>query len=256
MSLVMLGNIGLLIYGIDNNTYIVARVSKISAKSSNLNPVYRRRKAIILIIVVWLLPIVYGAVSMISWNCTQGQCTCTLRYKSNKPICPEDSCSHLYTPMSKSYLLSITIIFILECLGLVLFIIKSIIELKGKEGSDRTKPARWSRVIRKYARIHRLVIYLLVLFFLSTTPSMILITLDYFFTDMVISHEAVNFILPLPLISCLISPILIYRHVSDIPRAVSNLLTLFWSNKKKNRPNKRNKSQNELMSLSEKQTIP
>lgn len=238
MSLVMLGNIGLFIYGIDDNTYIVGRNSDSSQKSSNLSPTYRRRKALLLIFSVWLLPILYGSLSMTPWNCTLDHCTCTLRYQSNKPICFDESCSHLFTPMAKSYLFSIALLSALEHIILIGFILNSVIAVRRKRATSE-RSFTVLQAFKVYVETHRLVFYLYGIFFICTSPVMVLVILDFVFPLLSIPHEVLNVVMPLPLVYSLASPGLICYHMSDIRRAVVSFCSLVCSCKNKRKTNKK-----------------
>ena len=230
----MCGNIGLLIYGIDDNTYIVGRITKPSQQAENLSPKYKRRKANILIAIVWILPAIYGALSMAPWNCTW-ECTCTLSYESNRPICPGTSCSRLFTPMAKSYLFVIVILWALECSGLLFLFGKSIHALRQSSGLAAASGAKERSLVSKKQtfvkwRENYGVLFLLFAFFLlCTIPVMVLGVLDFAFPQMTLSKQVVNFVTPLPLVYSLVSPIFIAHKLSGIKNSLMNLIALVCS---------------------------
>ena len=168
LSLVLCGNIGLLIYGIEDSTYVVGRMSSRQQARRQLDPNYRRRKATALICVVWALPTLFGLLAMTDWNC-HSVCTCTLSYKSGAPLCREAKCSRLYTPMSKLYLLVVVILWGLECLGLLALLCSSIRTVRHSDSAG----ACLSRVSE-----HTVIVRWKVLCWFISTPQ-----LQFFFTS-------------------------------------------------------------------------
>jgi len=237
LSLIMCGNIGLLIYGIDDNTYIVGRINKPSQQAESLSPQYRRRKANWLIFLVWALPAIYGVLSVTPWNCTN-ECTCTLSYESNQPICPEIRCSRLYTPMAKSYLFVIVILWALECTGLLLLLCKSCRIFKNSANTSATRAPQISKLVNlrqsfsKWNANYGILFLLFLLFLVCTVPVMILGVLDFAFPQMTLSQQLVNFVTPLPLLYCLASPFIIAHKLSGIRNATMNMIALVCSQTK------------------------
>ena len=220
MCLIMCGNIGLLIYGIDINTHIVGRqMTNPSQSTEHLSPQFKRRKANVLIFLVWALPVIYGALSMTPWNCTTG-CTCTLRYASDDPICTETHCSRLYTPMAKSYLFVIVILWTLECVGLMALLYQAVSTLR-LSGNAMKKSLKLT--LGDFRKHYGIVFVLFGLFFVCTVPVMVLAVTDFVFPEMGMSHQAINFITPLPFVYCLVSPILLAHKLSGVKGAAMNL---------------------------------
>ena len=217
LSLVLCGNIGLLIYGIRESTYVVSRKMASSSKSEKLSPRYRRRKANYLILMVWAFPTAYGCLAMTSWNCTADQCTCTLRYKSGQPICTKGSCSQLYTPMAKSYLLLVVVLWVFECLGLFALICKSILALRH---SNKKMSASLCQVFRDFVANSGVICFLFGLFLLCTAPVMVLFALDFAVPQISFGHVVSNVLIPLPLLYCIASPLLIAHKLSGVKRAL------------------------------------
>ena len=249
LSLIMCGNIGLLIYGIDDNTYIVGRITKPAQQAESLSPQYRRRKANWLIFLVWALPVIYGVLSIAPWNCTN-ECTCTLSYESNKPICPGSRCSRLYTPMAKSYLFVIVVFWALECTGLIFLLCKSCKILKDSNSHSavsaqpRSKFMNLKKVFTKWRGNYGILFILFLLFFICTIPVMILGVLDFAFPQMKLSAQLVNFVTPLPLLYCLASPFLIAHKLSGVKNALLNIMAMICSHTKMKSKNKKKKTGN------------
>ena len=254
LSLIMCGNIGLLIYGIDDNTYVVGRITNPSHQAQSLRPQYKRRKANLLIVFVWALPLIYGGLSMSPWNCTN-VCTCTLCYLTNKPICPENYCSRLYTPMAKSYLFVIVVFWALECSGLVVLLCKSFRVLQNSSnsatinGAQKDKLANVKKTFVKWRKNYGILFVLFVLFFICTLPVMVLGVLDFAFPKMTLSLQVVNFVTPLPLLYCLASPLLIAHKLSGVKNALRNFVSFGCFHNKKRR-NKKKKTGNTTISAS------
>nr|XP_026690260.1 sphingosine 1-phosphate receptor 4 [Ciona intestinalis] len=230
LSLVLCGNIGLMIYGIEDSTYIVGRVSmQTSEQSTRLDPKFRRRKANALICVVWALPTIYGLLAMTDWNCTN-LCSCTLSYKSGKYLCPVGRCSHIYTPMSKSYLLVVVILWALECIGLLFLLCRSFCNIRGRGDGSESGGRKISirKALGKYHASHHTVTILFILFVVCTAPIMGLFFADFIQQDAHFSHFLVNCITPLPLVYCVVSPILITQKLSGVRSALLMVMTFSW----------------------------
>uniref|UniRef100_H2Z309 G-protein coupled receptors family 1 profile domain-containing protein n=1 Tax=Ciona savignyi TaxID=51511 RepID=H2Z309_CIOSA len=231
LSLVLCGNIGLMIYGIEDSTYIVGRVSvQTPEQSTRLDPNFRRRKANALICLVWALPTIYGLLAMTDWNCTI-LCSCTLSYKSGKYLCPAGKCSHIYTPMSKSYLLVVVILWALESTGLLFLLCRSFHNIRGRvDANSESVGSQISirRALAKYRASHHTVTILFLLFVLCTAPIMGLFLIDFIQSEAHFSHFLVNCITPLPLIYCVVSPILITKKLSGVRSALLMVMTFSW----------------------------
>nr|XP_039270971.1 uncharacterized protein LOC120345547 [Styela clava] len=254
-SLILCGNIGLLIYAIEDNTYMVGRLVSgtiTTIKSNNrMNRNFRWRKALFLITFAWIIPVIYGLLAMTPWNCTW-DCTCTLYLASGTPLCPGKDCSRLYTPMAKSYLLCIVIIWALEC-GFLLFVIckaaisfpklgspsnrvdnaySTTTNVTSPDPSNNNLSKRKSSNIRKFspkmARSYRFPFFLLGLFICCTMPAMILFILDFALLAFKPGAITVNVITPLPLLYCVISPILLTKRLSGMRSAVQMALSFNW----------------------------
>ena len=240
LSLVLCGNIGLLIYGIHDSTYIVGRVSVSSPPTHNRSPSYRRKKANGLILIVWALPTLYGLLAMTPWNCNSGQCTCTLSYKSGKPICSGDLCSQLYTPMARSYLLVVVFLWVLECLGLLGLMLKSVISSIHAEKKS-FKTMNCCQVFVEIMSKNKIVFVLFSLFVCCTAPVMVSFALDLSMPDISFNHDIVNFMIPLPLLYCFVSPFLLINRLSGVRSALQLTLSFSCANrnkKKKSGPKK------------------
>lgn len=217
-----------------------------------LNPKSRMHKALCLITIAWVIPVLYGMLAMSGWSCTSG-CTCTLHYESQAPICPQSHCSRLYTPMSKSYLLVIVGMWFLECTVLLVLLCRSAFSA-AREQTPRGKSATTKKCSIKLLKCphipasHTFLLVLLGLFVACTSPVMVLITLDYACPDVHVSQMLVNMIVPLPLLYCFISPVLLTRRLAAMKSAVLMTFSCKWCiAKKKNRDSnkhirKKNKS--------------
>ncbi|CAK8688175.1 uncharacterized protein LOC143459806 [Clavelina lepadiformis] len=256
LSLVLCGNIGLLIYGIEDSTYVVGRMSSRQQARRQLDPNYRRRKATALICVVWALPTLFGLLAMTDWNC-HSVCTCTLSYKSGAPLCREAKCSRLYTPMSKLYLLVVVILWGLECLGLLALLCSSIRTVrhsdseKATKGHAERKYLSFKRTLTRHRASHQVVYFLFMLFIICTAPIMILFVLDFAIPGIHFSHIVVNCITPLPLVYCCISPILVSHKLAGVRDAFLMAMTFSWLKPAASRKNKtRKKSSCTVLSTS------
>lgn len=255
-SLILCGNIGLLIYAIEDNIYMMGRLvsGSISVKSANnrLTREFRLKKALFLIAAVWIFPVFYGLLSMTPWNCMD-QCTCTLYLKSGQPICKGESCSSLYTPMAKSYLLVIVIIWFIECFFLSYVICRASFyghvrpEASNRldtshheedesshmdSGNNNACKRKANHARRFYLRIdrkHRFPFILHGLFILCTAPVMILFVLDFFVKNFQPGNIVINVITPLPLLYCFISPILLTNRLSGMKSALVMTLSFNWA---------------------------
>ena len=228
LSLVLCGNIGLLIYGMHDNTYIVERKMYSFHEMERFNPVYRRRKANGLILMVWALPSLYGLLSITRWNCTASQCTCTLWYKSGDPICKGKPCSQLYTPMAKSYLFVVSILWLCECLGLLGIFVQSVYQLHRAQNQISKNGSFWQALAKSLSRFK--ILYLLFfLFLLCTAPAMILFALDFSVSQIKFNLTLINFLIPLPLAYCLICPIFLRHKLSGVKAALAMIFKCFSS---------------------------
>lgn len=254
-SLILCGNIGLLIYAIEDNTYMVGRLVSgniTTVKTNNrMNRNFRWKKALFLITIAWIIPVIYGLLAMTPWNCTWN-CTCTLYLASGAPLCPGKDCSRLYTPMAKSYLLCIVVIWAVEC-GFLLFVIckaaisfpkfgspsnrgdtayTSTTEATSPDQSNNNSTKRKSSNFRKFspkmARSYRFPFILLGLFVSCTMPVMILFIMDFAMADFKPGAITVNVITPLPLLYCVISPVLLTKRLSGMRSAVQMALSFNW----------------------------
>lgn len=204
-----------------------------------------------LITATWIFPVLFGLLSMTPWNCTS-QCSCTL-YLDGQPLCKGDKCSSLYTPMSKSYLLVIVIVWFIECSFLLLVICKAAISFPNRgdsnnsedENSEDKNPLRMNnargdsvnsmrkvtpfrRFSPRVAKSHQFPFMLLGLFILCTAPVMVLIVLDFAVADFQAGDIVVNIIIPLPLLYCLVSPILLAKRLSAMKSALVMTLSFTW----------------------------
>lgn len=262
LSLILCGNIGLLIYAIEDNTYIVGRaaVDTNQQTSKGLSPSFRKRKANLLICVVWAVPTVYGMLAMTRWNCTE-ICTCTLAYTSGMSICKDDSarCSNIYTPMAKSYLFVVVILWSIECMGLLGLFCNSLYQISradrvqvssptsivvspaqtrsnGNNNTTTTSSSRRKssigRTLSRYRNSHQLLIILFLLFFLCTAPIMSCFAIDFINGEVYFSPLLVNILTPLPFIYCLASPLLLARRLSGVRGALGMALTFSWAKRR------------------------
>ena len=220
-----------------------------------------------LISVVWAIPTFYGMLSMTNWNCT-ALCTCTLTYRNPAHhICQvndnstRSTCSTIYTPMAKSYLFVVSIIWLLECFVLVALFVKSLLKVSRSDrsqlnavqttklnsliSSDNTEkkinnlPAkrkfRATRIISKYRSSHQVLLALFSLFFVCTAPIMTCFGIDYLSASNVYFNSIlVNVLTPLPFIYCLFSPLLLLRKLGGLRNATSMLLTLMLTPRRLN----------------------
>ena len=224
LSLVLCSNIGLLIYGIHESTYIVGRISVVSQQVQNRSATYRRRKAKCLILGVWALPTLFGLLAMTPWNCTVAQCTCTLSLQSGNSICTGKRCSQLYTPMAKSYLFVVVLLWGLECLGLLILMTKSVYSLIRSEKKSFQSMSR-SEIFVKVVNTNKIIFVLFVLFVCCTGPVMMLFALDFSIPGITFNHDIVNFMIPLPLFYCFLSPILLMVRLSGVRSALLSVLS-------------------------------
>lgn len=225
-----------------------------------------------LITATWIFPVLFGLLSMTPWNCTS-QCSCTL-YLEGQPLCKGDKCSSLYTPMSKSYLLVIVIVWFIECSFLLLVICKAAISfpnrtdsnnsvdehsedkdplsmtnVRGSNGNSERKVTPFRRFSPRVAKSHKFPFMLLGLFILCTAPVMVLIVLDFAVADFQAGDIVVNIIIPLPLLYCLVSPILLAKRLSAMKSALVMTLSFTWLksgfssfSRRNNRSNRSNRS--------------
>ena len=226
---------------------------------------FYRRKANTLIGVVWAIPTFYGLLSMTKWNCT-ALCTCTLTYRNPAlHICQvndnskRSTCSSIYTPMAKSYLFVVSIIWLLECFVLVALFIKSLLKVskfdrshlnamqttklgslvssdsaeKRKNSIPVKRKSSAARVMSKYRKSHQVLLVLFSLFFVCTAPIMTCFAVDYLSTANVhLNSLLVNVLTPLPFLYCLFSPILLLRKLGGLRNATSMLLTMMLTPRK------------------------
>ena len=238
LSLVLCGNIGLLIYGIHDSTYIIGRVTPTYQPVLNRSSSYRRRKAKGLILGVWSLPTLYGLLSMTSWNCTADQCSCTLSFQSGNPICSERFCSQLYTPMAKSYLMVVVLLWALECFGLLVLMINFIISSIKSEKKSFTD-MHWCEVLLKIVSTNKMVFIIFALFLGCTAPIMIFFALDFSIPNINFNRDVANFVIPLPILYCIFSPILLANQLSGVRSALWKVFHLSCRNRNRRRRSQR-----------------
>ena len=218
-----------------------------------------------LICVVWAVPIFYGLLSMTDWSCTV-LCTCTLTYRNPAHhICQANdnstrsTCSSIYTPMAKSYLFVVVVIWFLECFVLITLFLNSLYQTSKSERihlnvsqsqklqmsisstqtetkmtnlSTRRKSSA-TRILVKYRNSHQILLILFLLFFACTSPIMTCFTIDYLSTTNIhFNSVLVNVLTPLPFLYCLLSPILLLRRLGGLRSAISMLLTITLDHRK------------------------
>lgn len=185
---------------------------------------------------------------MTDWNCTK-QCTCTLYYASGEPICNGEKCSRLYTPMAKSYLLIVVVIWTIECLSLLVIISRSAFSLRRpivrnldghstemgaiddattNNNSSKKQTHSIRRFIPKLSASYKFPIILLGFFVACTAPVMVLFVLDFALTDFRSNAFVINVVTPLPLVYCLISPILLTQRLPGMKSAMQMALSFSW----------------------------
>lgn len=218
-----------------------------------------------LIAVVWAVPTFYGMLSMTNWNCT-ALCTCTLSYKDpNHHICQANdnstrsTCSNIYTPMAKSYLFVVVVMWLLECFVLIALFSNSLYQIsksdkvsvnvtqspkcmisaslsrieKKMNNSTLRRKSSLGRTLSKYRNSHQLLMTLFSLFFVCTAPIMTCFAIDYLSAENVFfSPMLVNVLTPLPFIYCLLSPVLFLRRLGGVRSAVSMMLTIKLSKRR------------------------
>ena len=181
---------------------------------------------------------------MSDWNCNS-QCKCTLSFKVGS-ICPDKGCSTIYTPMAKSYLFVVVMLWSLECIGLLFLFGNSIYRINRSDkvsrspltsvvtsnagggdvkSSEYRRKSNIGRTLSKYRNSHQLLLILFILFFTCTAPIMTCFAIDFINPFAEFSHLAVNILTPLPFLYCLVCPILLARRLSGVRSAIMMAFT-------------------------------
>ncbi|XP_039265452.2 uncharacterized protein LOC120341087 isoform X1 [Styela clava] len=150
LLLIMQFNVAAVLYGVSDNTVYVSRSGQI--KDDNRRNAFRSRskqwkryKSVFVIAFAWFVPLVLSLPVGFSWNCIE-QCKCLPVYRL-EPYCfstHEVSCSRIWPPMSRSYVIVTTVLYFGTVLCMVLTLISTIRQFyvshaPANVGGDRTK---------------------------------------------------------------------------------------------------------------------
>nr|XP_039253181.1 uncharacterized protein LOC120330338 [Styela clava] len=128
--LIMIGNIGALIYAIRAGNYVIAKAASLRSWSPGETKIpsaqAQRRKAYSLVAVAWTLPTTMSLLTLAGWNCSD-TCECLSGCYSleNMETTPQRSCSRVFTPLSNSYMLVTVVVWTLEMSALFFMIFKT-----------------------------------------------------------------------------------------------------------------------------------
>ncbi|XP_009862343.2 cannabinoid receptor [Ciona intestinalis] len=135
-----------------------------------------RRRAVILVVLNWVLGAALIIAPVAGWNCVQ-HCVCETATLDGSPNCPHPSCSRVFPPITNDYIITCVVIFFIVTIGIVLC--NAGVFWKVKSHFARMAVTRKSaKSKREEKNLAVFMVLVFVVFILCWMPSVILLCID------------------------------------------------------------------------------